>query len=213
VPGPKRESFALYGAWLSAERGLSRASVNTYCSILRRFLRGVADPTDAAALAEGAALIPGASVGVLLSAWSAFRAFAVATHGMDLPDIPRARRAVAPVPASVASLDVAAPDLPADVADIVRCAGWSADAWGAVRWDHAASVVTLREVDHLVFRIPTDKIGLSLPVPAARRLLAWGWPAASDVADAPTGAYLLPLRPEAPTPFPAWRLRALLPPP
>lgn len=176
---------------------------------MRRFLRDVADPHDPESLSAGAALIPAASVGVLYSAWSAFRTFALATHGMNLPDIPRARRAVAPV----SSLDLAAPDLPADVADIVRCAGWSADAWGVLCWGDASAIVTLRGVDHLVFRAPSERVGLSLPVPAARRLLAWGWPAASDVADAPTGAHVLPLRPEAPTPFPAWRLRALLPQP
>ena len=211
MPGPKRQSLAAFASWLIEERGVSRVTVNTYCSAVRRVAKLVPDLHDPDALRVAVDGVATSSVPVMLAAWGAFRAFAKVTHGVDLPDIPRAARAV---PTSTSTLlDAPAPGLPDTVGEIVRASGargWTVETWGALRWDHAETVAIVRGEEHLVFRAPADKVGVSLPAPEARRLLEWGWPAASDVQEVPPGGPLLPRQPGAMDPFPAWRLRAYL---
>lgn len=210
MPGPARQSLGAFADWLREERNHPRVTINTYCSAVRRLSRAVPDLSDADALRAAVDAVPMSSAPVLLSAWSAFRAFASATHGIALPEIPRAR-APSSTPPSI--LDAPAPSLPADVLAIVRASltrGWTVEGWAVASWDHAHAVALIHGADHLVYLLPDAKVGLSLPVPEARRLLAWAWPGASDAPEAPPGALLLPREPEAREPFPAWRLRVLL---
>lgn len=210
MPGPARQSLGAYADWLREERAASRVTINTYCSAVRRLSRAVPDLSDADALRAAVDAVPLSSAPVLLAAWSAFRAFARATHGIALPEIPRTR---APSSAPTSILDAPAPSLPADVLAIVRASlarGWTVEGWAVASWDHAHAVALIHGADHLVYLLPDAKVGLSLPVPEARRLLAWAWPAASDAPEAPPGALLLPREPEAREPFPTWRLRVLL---
>lgn len=210
MPGPTRQSLSAFADWLREERGHPRVTINTYCSAVRRLSRAVPDLTDVETLRATVDALPLTSAPVVLAAWSAFRAFAAVTHGIALPEIPRTR---APRSAPTSILDAPAPELPADVVGIVRASlarGWTLDAWATAGWDHAHAVALIHGADHLVFQLPGAKVGVSLPVPEARRLLEWAWPGVSDAPEAPTGALLLPRVPEAREPFPAWRLRALL---
>ena len=211
MPGPARKSLQSFALWLREERGVSAVTVNTECSAIRRVAKAVPDLHDADALRVMVEALPLTSVPVVCAAWSAFRAFAFALNGTSLPEIPRSRP---PVVESRHALIDAEPDtLPDDVLRIVREAtphGWTVEVRCAARWDHAEAVVVVRGADHLVFRAPDQKVGVSLPVPVARRLLAWGQPAASDVAEAPPGAFVLPRSPGSSEPFPAWILRAAL---
>jgi hypothetical protein len=211
MSGPARKSLHAFALWLREERGVSPVTINTYCSAVRRIAKAVPDLNDADALRSMVDALPLPSVPVVCAAWSAFRAFALALNGTYLPEIPRTRPSVAE---SAHPLLSAEPDaLPDDVVAIVRAAqahGWTVDVWTAMRWDHAETVVSVRGSDQLVFRAPSMKVGVSLPVPEARRLLAWGWPAASDVAEVPPEAPVLPRAPGAMAAFPAWQLRAVL---
>lgn len=211
MPGPARKSLHAFALWLREERGVSPVTVNTYCSAVRRIAKTVPDLNDAEALRSMLDALPLTSVPVVCAAWSAFRAFALALNGTLLPEIPRVRPSI--VDGGHPLLNAEPDALPAEIVGIVRAAqphGWTVDAWTGMLWDHAEAVVSVRGTDQVVFRSPAMKVGISLPVLEARRLLAWGWPAASDVAEAPPAAPLLPRRPEATEPFPAWQLRAIL---
>ena len=211
MPGPARKSLHAFALWLREERGVSPVTTNTYCSAVRRIAKAVPDLNDAEALRTMVDALPLTSVPVVCAAWSAFRAFALALNGTLLPEIPRTRPSV--VDGGHPLLSAEPDTLPAPILAVVRAAqaqGWTPDVWTTMRWDHAESVVSVRGVDQLVFRAPSMKVGISLPVSEARRLLAWGWPAASDVPEAPPDAPVLPRSPEAMDPFPAWQLRAAL---
>lgn len=211
MPGPARKSLQAFALWLREERNVSPVTINTYCSAVRRIAKAVPDLNDAEALRVAVEALPLTSVPVVCAAWSAFRAFALALNGTALPEIPRAPRAVNARPHAL--IDAEPDTLPAEILTLVRMttgAGWTPDTWAALRWDHAETIATVRGVDHLVFRAPDEKVGVSLPLPEARRLLAWGWGEGTDVAETPPGAPLLPRSPGSMQPFPAWQLRAAL---
>lgn len=212
MPGPARKSLVAFASWLETERKASRVTINTYCSAIRRLSRLAPDLYDETALRAALDSLTLTSLPGMLSAWSAFRAFARDLNGTELPELTRPRPPRAPG-SEHPLLDAELPELPLAVLEIVRASalhGWTVEAWGGMTWDHATTVAPVRGVDHLVFQRPGEKVGLSLPGSEALRLLSWGQPGVRDVPEAPPGSLLLPQAPGSALPFPAWRLRGLL---
>ena len=202
------KNLLLFRSWLRDHRGSAPATVNSYCTLVRRVLREAGGEPDAESLYRAILTVPIDNRRVHRSAWNAFRAFAL-TQRITLPEIPKVK---------AAPHDVDAPAHLSDaLLDACRRVSHSAPlsvllllTWGDVT-DRDVTMRDVRTLDGtmqcLLARDPRDDAPnhafIALPVETLDALRTYCGNVATD-------APLLPRSPGDPRHYPAYAFKRAL---